>query len=369
MSSAEDRSAAAGVAPPCPLPPIASPRCPCSTWPRWARAPLPRPRSRHAAELAVAAERLGYRRYWVAEHHNMPGIASSVAGGPDRPRRRGHSTIRVGSGGVMLPNHSPLVVAEQFGMLEALHPGPHRPRHRPGPGHRPGDRPGAPAQPRPASPPTSSPAELGELFGVLRRRVPRRPPLPAHHRRPGPRLPARASGCWVRATTAPRRGVVGAAVLVRPPLRRRRHRRRPSPCTASSFRPSADPGRPYVMFGVAVMCAGDATTTPAGWPGPARWRSPGCARAAPACTRPRRRRPSTCSRRSSASSCGRGGHRTLVGDPDARPRRAGRAGRADRRRRADDHHDGPRLRRTGVRSYELVAEVARLEPAAPLVSG
>jgi luciferase family oxidoreductase group 1 len=78
---------------------------------------------RNALDLAATAERLGYHRYWVAEHHNMAGVASSapavllasVAGVTER--------IRVGSGGVMLPNHAPLVVAEQFGMLEALHPG------------------------------------------------------------------------------------------------------------------------------------------------------------------------------------------------------------------------------------------------------
>jgi luciferase family oxidoreductase group 1 len=74
-------------------------------------------------ELARAAERLGYERFWVAEHHNMPGIASAatavvighVAGGTQR--------IRVGAGGVMLPNHAPLVVAEQFGTLASLYPG------------------------------------------------------------------------------------------------------------------------------------------------------------------------------------------------------------------------------------------------------
>ena len=73
--------------------------------------------------LARAADELGYRRYWVAEHHGMPGIASSspavlIAAVAAATRR-----LRVGSGGVMLPNHAPLVVAEQFGMLEALHPG------------------------------------------------------------------------------------------------------------------------------------------------------------------------------------------------------------------------------------------------------
>ena len=78
---------------------------------------------RDTIDLARRTERLGYHRFWVAEHHNMPGIASSAP-----PVLIGHiadatEVIRVGSGGVMLPNHASLVVAEQFGMLEALHPG------------------------------------------------------------------------------------------------------------------------------------------------------------------------------------------------------------------------------------------------------
>lgn len=78
---------------------------------------------RNTLDLARHAEKWGYTRYWVAEHHNMPGIASAatsvlighIAGGTTR--------IRVGSGGIMLPNHAPLVIAEQFGTLDALYPG------------------------------------------------------------------------------------------------------------------------------------------------------------------------------------------------------------------------------------------------------
>ena len=78
---------------------------------------------RNTLDLAQHAERWGYKRYWLAEHHNMSGVASAatsvviahVAGGTER--------IRVGAGGVMLPNHAPLVIAEQFGTLEALFPG------------------------------------------------------------------------------------------------------------------------------------------------------------------------------------------------------------------------------------------------------
>ena len=76
-----------------------------------------------ALDLAQHAEQWGYRRYWLAEHHNMPGIASAATAVAIAHVAEGTSTIRVGSGGVMLPNHSPLVIAEQFGTLEALFPG------------------------------------------------------------------------------------------------------------------------------------------------------------------------------------------------------------------------------------------------------
>jgi len=74
-------------------------------------------------DLAQRAERLGYRRFWVAEHHNMPGIASAATSVVIGYVAGGTSTIRVGSGGIMLPNHSPLVIAEQFGTLASLYPG------------------------------------------------------------------------------------------------------------------------------------------------------------------------------------------------------------------------------------------------------
>lgn len=74
-------------------------------------------------DLAQLAETLGYQRYWVAEHHNMPGIASAATAVVIGHLAAGTKTIRVGSGGVMLPNHAPLVIAEQFGTLAALFPG------------------------------------------------------------------------------------------------------------------------------------------------------------------------------------------------------------------------------------------------------
>ncbi len=76
-----------------------------------------------ARDLARHAERLGFRRYWLAEHHNMPGIASAATAVVIGHVAAGTSTIRVGAGGIMLPNHAPLVIAEQFGTLAALFPG------------------------------------------------------------------------------------------------------------------------------------------------------------------------------------------------------------------------------------------------------
>ena len=78
---------------------------------------------RRSVDLARHAERWGFTRYWVAEHHNMPGIASSAPAVLAGQLASATSAIRVGSGGVMLPNHAPLAVAEQFGTLEAMHPG------------------------------------------------------------------------------------------------------------------------------------------------------------------------------------------------------------------------------------------------------
>jgi luciferase family oxidoreductase group 1 len=78
---------------------------------------------RNSIDLAQHAEALGFNRYWLAEHHNMPGIASAATAVALAHVAQATSTIRVGAGGVMLPNHAPLVVAEQFGTLAALHPG------------------------------------------------------------------------------------------------------------------------------------------------------------------------------------------------------------------------------------------------------
>src|SRR5436309_14389408 len=78
---------------------------------------------RNSLDLARHVEALGYQRYWMAEHHNLPGIASAATAVALAHVAAGTTSIRVGAGGIMLPNHAPLLIAEQFGTLAALHPG------------------------------------------------------------------------------------------------------------------------------------------------------------------------------------------------------------------------------------------------------
>src|SRR5579863_9322326 len=78
---------------------------------------------RNTRDLAQHGERWGFKRFWLAEHHGMPGIASAATAVLIAHVAGATSTIRVGAGGIMLPNHSPLVIAEQFGTLESLFPG------------------------------------------------------------------------------------------------------------------------------------------------------------------------------------------------------------------------------------------------------
>src|SRR5881392_1136681 len=118
-----------------------------------------------SAALARHCETLGYRRYWLAEHHNMPGIASAATAVAIGHVAAATSTIRVGAGGIMLPNHAPLVIAEQFGTLAALYPG----RIDLGIGRAPGTDPRtALALRRGASPLADDfPERLAELLGYL----------------------------------------------------------------------------------------------------------------------------------------------------------------------------------------------------------
>jgi len=120
---------------------------------------------RHTLDLARHAERLGFHRYWLAEHHNMPGIASAATSVVIGHVAAGTHSIRVGCCGIMLPNHAPLVVAEQFGTLESLFPG----RIDLGLGRAPGTDPGTAHALRRtlASDPDAFPQDVIELMGYF----------------------------------------------------------------------------------------------------------------------------------------------------------------------------------------------------------
>jgi luciferase family oxidoreductase group 1 len=199
-------------------------------------------------QLARRADALGFTRFWLAEHHNMPGIASSapavliaaVAGATER--------IRVGSGGVMLPNHPPLVVAEQFGTLEALHPG----RIDLGLGRAPGTDPVTARALRRSVDPLSAddfPRQLAELLAYLRGQadiaaVPRLgmgPPI------------------WLLGSSGYSAQVAGLMGL---PFAFAHHFSAENTLPAlelyrSTFRPSEFLERPYAIVAVQVLCAED----------------------------------------------------------------------------------------------------------------
>ncbi|WP_323764500.1 LLM class flavin-dependent oxidoreductase [Marinovum sp.] len=118
----------------------------------------------NTADLAVAAEAAGYHRFWLAEHHNMPGIASAATAVVIGHVASVTRTMRIGAGGIMLPNHAPLMVAEQFGTLATLHPG----RIDLGLGRAPGtDGATARALRRNMSPEDTFPQDVQELIGYL----------------------------------------------------------------------------------------------------------------------------------------------------------------------------------------------------------
>ena len=208
---------------------------------------------RATIDLARHAERLGYHRYWVAEHHNMPGIASSAP-----PVLIGHiadatTTMRVGSGGVMLPNHVSLVVAEQFGMLEALHPG----RIDLGIGRAPGtDQVTAAALRR--SPEGLSaddfPEQLMDLLGFFTGRWPENHPFAQITAMPGRgNLPA----MWLLGSSGYSAQVAGLLGL---PFAFAHHFSAVNTLPALAlyrqhFRPSEVLDRPYAMVAAAVICA------------------------------------------------------------------------------------------------------------------
>jgi luciferase family oxidoreductase group 1 len=221
---------------------------------------------REAVDLAREAERLGYVRYWFAEHHGMASIASSAPEILIEHIASATSTIRVGSGGIMLPNHTPLRVAEVFHTLEALHPG----RIDLGMGRAPGTDPATSRALRPFDG-ERFPEQVAELLDLSRGSFPAGHPLASVRVVPSdvPLPPI-----WVLASsgaTAAFAGSIGVGYgFARhfsptppgPPIRAYRQ----------AFQPSARFPAPHVILGVSVICAPSdeeadylATSTDLGW--------------------------------------------------------------------------------------------------------
>ena len=208
---------------------------------------------RGTIELAKHVERLGYHRFWLAEHHNMPGIASSAPAVLIGHVAAATSTLRVGSGGVMLPNHPPLVVAEQFGMLEALHPG----RIDLGIGRAPGtDQVTASALRRSADPLSAEdfPQQLGELLAFFDGSWPEGHPYRAITAVPG--LGYRPP-VWLLGSSGYSAQVAG---LLGMPFAFAHHFSSANTLPAlalyrDSFRPSAELSEPYSMIAASVLVA------------------------------------------------------------------------------------------------------------------
>ncbi|MBL7499571.1 LLM class flavin-dependent oxidoreductase [Frankia sp. CNm7] len=209
---------------------------------------------RNSFDLARRTEALGFTRYWLAEHHGMPGIASSATALLIGQIAAATSTIRVGSGGVMLPNHSSLVVAEQFGTLGALFPG----RIDLGLGRAPGtDQATARALRRIAGrflTEDEFPEQLAELTTFLAGGE-----FPEGHRLRGVTAVPRAEmpPIWLLGSSGYSAQVAGALGL---PFAFAHHFSSQNTLPAlelyrSSFRPSAGRERPYAMVAAAVLCA------------------------------------------------------------------------------------------------------------------
>jgi luciferase family oxidoreductase group 1 len=208
---------------------------------------------RNSIDLAVHAERWGYRRHWVAEHHNMPGVASSAPAVLIAHLASATTTIRVGSGGVMLPNHAPLVIAEQFGMLEAIHPG----RVDLGIGRAPGTDPMTAAALRRSAASLSAdefPDELAELVAFFRGAFPGEHPYSRIRAVPGegdiPEL-------WLLGSTG---YSAQAAAYLGLPFAFAHHFSPANTVPAlqlyrDRFQPSSSLAEPHAMVAVAVVCA------------------------------------------------------------------------------------------------------------------
>jgi luciferase family oxidoreductase group 1 len=207
----------------------------------------------NSLDLVQRVEQLGFHRYWVAEHHNLPGVASSSPAVLLAHAASVTSTIRVGSGGVMLPNHAPLVIAEQFGMLEALHPG----RVDLGIGRAPGtDQLTAQALRRSGVSFSEDefPAQLTELFGYFTGSFPEGHPYRSIVATPGRGYQPEI---WLLGSSD---YSARAAGLLGLPFSFAHHFSGHDTDAAvdayrSAFRPSDQLAAPYVMLGVAVVAA------------------------------------------------------------------------------------------------------------------
>ena len=191
----------------------------------------------NSVDLAQAVERLGYHRHWVAEHHNIPGIASSSPPVLAAALAAKTERMRIGAGGVMLPNHPPLVVAEQFGMLEALYPG----RIDLGIGRAPGtDQITASALRRSAEPLSDEdfPRAADRADRLLQGRVLAARPLPPRQGGPRQRRHARDLAARLVGLLGSARRAARAAVLLRPPLHAPAT---PTPRSSSTARASGPP--------------------------------------------------------------------------------------------------------------------------------
>lgn len=205
---------------------------------------------RTTTELARRAEAWGYHRFWVAEHHGMPGVASSSPAVLIAHLAAVTRTIRIGSGGVMLPNHAPLVIAEQFGMLHTLHPG----RIDLGLGRAPGTDP-ATARALRRGDADRFPEDVADLMGFLDGRFPEGHPF--ERILAVPRAPSGRPPIWLlgssgfSAQLAGRLGLPFAfahhfsAANTEPALELYR----------STFRPSEVLDRPYALIGVSAVAA------------------------------------------------------------------------------------------------------------------
>jgi luciferase family oxidoreductase group 1 len=204
---------------------------------------------RATIDLARHTERLGFHRFWVAEHHSMPGVASSAPPVLVGQIAAATSGIRVGSGGVMLPNHASLVVAEQFGMLEALYPG----RIDLGIGRAPGtDQATAAALGHRG--PDDFPRQLTDLISFFSGEWPAGHPLATVRAVPGQ---GDAPAMWLLGSSGYSAQVAGVLGL---PFAFAHHFMPANTLPAlalyrDSFRPSATLDRPYAMVAAGVICA------------------------------------------------------------------------------------------------------------------